>query len=118
MNSHLHTGQAGESLAVQWLIRHEYEILHTNWRYSYYEIDIIARKGRTTHIIEVKTRHFNPHSFPEDSVTRRKFKRLQQAAYECLFQNPDVKWIQYDILSIVLHKNREPEIYLIEDVFL
>lgn len=118
MISHLHTGKAGESMAVEWLVSNGYEILHTNWRHSHYEIDVIARKGRTTHIIEVKTRHYHPNSFPEDSVTRRKFKYLQQAADEFLYRNPDIKWIQYDILSIILHKNKPPQLYLIQDVFL
>jgi putative endonuclease len=111
-------GAAGEKLADEWLTGRDYKILHRNWRHSHYEIDIIAIKNKILHIIEVKARNNSPYGFPEDSVTRKKFKNLQRAADQLLFLNPGYKWIQYDILSITLHKEKEPEFFLLEDVFL
>ena len=70
------------------------------------------------HFIEVKSRNDSSIGFPEDSVTKKKFKNLQKAADEFLFLNPGHKWIQYDVLSITVYKNREPEFFLLEDVFL
>lgn len=111
-------GKEGEQMAVNWLQEKGYEILHRNWRYSYYEIDIVAKKGDKLHIVEVKARQGNWSGNPEDSVTKRKFKRLQKATDEFLFLNPGYKWIQYDILAITLHKYKETEYFLLEDVFL
>jgi putative endonuclease len=111
-------GKEGEQMAVNWLQEKGYEILHRNWRHSYYEIDIVARKGNMLHIVEVKARQGNQFGNPEDSVTKKKFKHLQKAADEFLFLNPGYKWIQYDILAITLHKNKETEYFLLEDVFL
>ena len=118
MASHNTFGAEGEKLAEAWLRERGYEILHLNWRYSHYEIDIIASKNNILRIIEVKCRNASPFGHPEDSVTRRKFKNLQRAADEFLFRNPGHQWVQYEILSITFHKNRDPEFFLLEDVFL
>lgn len=118
MASHNDLGKEGEELAAKWLADKGYTLLHRNWRHSYHEIDIIATKGKFLHFVEVKARHYFPGSYPEDSVTKKKFKNLQQAVDQYLHLHPGHAWIQYDILSITLHKNGEAEYFLIEDVFL
>ena len=118
MPSHNKIGADGENLADEWLKKRGYEILHRNWRHSHYEIDIIATRNSWLHIVEVKCRNASPFGYPEDSVTKKKFKHLQRAADQFLFLNPGYKWIQYDILSITLHQHKEPEYFLLEDVFL
>jgi len=118
MASHNELGKDGEQLAVKWLEEKGYAILHRNWRHSHYEIDIVATKGKFLHFVEVKARNNSPYGNPEDSVTKKKFKNLQRAADEYLFLNPGHQWIQYDILSIIIHRNKEAEYFLIEDVFL
>ena len=118
MASHNELGKDGEQMATDWLVTKGYEILHRNWRYKYYEIDIIATKGKLLHFVEVKSRQSTQLGYPEESVTKKKFKNLQRAADEFLFQNPGYKMIQYDILAITLLKNKEPEFFLIEDVYL
>jgi putative endonuclease len=118
MSEHNLIGKTGEELAAAFLEEKNYEILHRNWRYSYYEIDIIARKGKKIHFVEVKTLSSDKHGYPEQNVTKKKFKFLQKAAHEYLQKNPDNKWIQYDIVSIIFHKNAPPEYFLLEDVFL
>jgi putative endonuclease len=118
MASHNAVGLEGENLAVDWLKQNGFEIMHRNWRHSYYEIDIIAYKNKMLHFVEVKCRNASPFGYPEDSVTKKKFNRLKRAADEFLFLNPGHKWIQYDILSITLHKNKEPEYFLLEDVYM
>jgi putative endonuclease len=118
MASHNELGQLGEELAWAWLEKTGYELLHRNWRHSHYEIDIVATKGIFLHFVEVKARNFSPFGHPEDSVSRKKFKRLQRAADEYLFRNPGHDWIQYSILSITFYTDKEPEYFLLEDVFL
>jgi putative endonuclease len=118
MASHNVLGKEGEDKAAQWLLSKGYRLLHRNWRHSYYEIDIVAEKNNVLHFIEVKCRNHSPFGFPEDSVGKRKFKRLQCAADEYLHQHPGYVWIQYAILSITFYKDREPEFFLLEDVYL
>lgn len=118
MASHNELGKAGEEMAAQWLVKHGYSILHRNWRHSYHELDIVATKGRFLHFIEVKARQYSPLGHPEDSVTKKKFQHLLKAADEYLNRHPGYKWVQYDILSITLHKDKDTEYFLLEDVFL
>ncbi len=118
MGTHNQVGKSGEELAAGFLKTKGYEILYTNWRHSYYEIDIIAKKGNKLHFIEVKTRSTGLFGHPEQSVTKKKFKFLQKAADEYLQKNPGNGWIQYDIVSITFQKNNTPEFFLMEDVFL
>ena len=118
MASHNELGKLGEEMAVAYLIKKGYKILHCNWRYSYFEIDIIAAKEKVLHIVEVKTLYASTAGHPEDSVTKKKFRRLANAADEFLSQHPEYRHIQFNILSITLHRNNKPEFFLIEDVFL
>lgn len=118
MATHNQVGKSGEELAASYLEQNGYQIIHKNWRYSYYEIDIVAKKGRKLHFIEVKTRSSAYYGHPEESVSKRKFGFLKKAAHEYLQQNPGNAWIQYDIVSITFNKRGGPEFFLLEDVFL
>src|SRR5687767_5411205 len=118
MAAHNEFGQEAEELAAAWLIEHGYEIIQRNWTYGKLEIDIVATKRDFLHFIEVKALNQPFIGHPEDSVTKGKFKKLQRAAHEYIFQNPGHDWIQYDILAITFFNDKEPEYFLIEDVFL
>ena len=118
MASHNQLGKEAEQMAINYLVEKGYEILHCNWRYSRYEIDIIGKKNNLLRIIEVKSLKTSDLRYPEESVTRKKFRFLLKAADEFLFQNQQYRHVQFDILSIVLHPEKEPEYFLIEDVFL
>ena len=88
MAEHNKLGHEGEELAVKWLTENGYTILHRNWRYKQFEIDIIGLKNKFLHFIEVKARNFSPFGHPEDSVRKKKFKNLQRAADEFLSLTP------------------------------
>ncbi|MBO9618186.1 MAG: YraN family protein [Niabella sp.] len=118
MATHNQLGREGEDIAAHYFAQRHYTILFRNWRHSHYEIDIIATKKNKLHFIEVKTRSSNLFGHPEESVTKRKFRFLKQAADEFLYQHPEYRWIQYDILSIIQPQNKAPEFFLLEDVFL
>lgn len=118
MATHNEMGREAEELAVNFLNENGFEILHRNWRYSHYEIDIIARKDELLHFIEVKARNDSPAGYPEINVTKKKFRFLLRAADEFLYQNPGYRHVQFNVLSITLFKNKEPEFFLIKDVFL
>lgn len=119
MASHNELGKEGEEMAARWLKENGFELLHRNWRHSYFELDIVAMKGKFLHFIEVKARKASLYGgHPEDSVTKKKFKNLQRAADEYLFLHPGHQWISYDIISITMQSNGEAEYFFIEDVFL
>ena len=111
-------GREGEEVASKYLSALGFNILTCNWRCSYYEIDIIACKENVLHFIEVKTRHSLAFGFPEESVSRKKFNNLKKAASAFLAVYPQWKVIQFDILSLIRHRNRPDDFFLIEDVYL
>ncbi|MBC7946715.1 MAG: YraN family protein [Chitinophagaceae bacterium] len=118
MAEHILFGRSAEEIAASWLEQKGFEILHRNWRYRQYEIDIIARKEKFLHFVEVKARNASPVGNPEDNVGKKKFRSLKRAADEYLFRNPGHPWIEYNILSITFYRDREPEFFFMEDVFL
>ena len=115
MATNLITGKAGESVSAKWLKEQGFEVLNVNWRYSYFEIDLVTKKDDVIHFIEVKTRRTLKYGFPEESVSKKKFAALQNAAEQWLFLNTGHKRIQFDIVAIVVG-NDGVEIKLIEDV--
>ena len=116
MAKHIKTGEQGEELAVNWLKVQGFTLLHRNWKFSYFELDVVASKDGVLHFVEVKTRSTDTYGHPEEGVTARKLERLMQAGEEYLQQYPDWKRIQYDILSIRLHRYKAPEYFFLEDV--
>lgn len=118
MANHNSTGKKGEQLAVTHLKDKGFSILHTNWRYSHYEVDIIASLAEVLHFVEVKTRRSTKFGLPEESVSNKKLQNLINAAEEYLYQHPQWKRIQFDVLSITILAGKPAEYFFIEDVYL
>lgn len=118
MARHNQLGKQGEQMAEDHLVQLGYTILHRNWRHSHYEIDIIAIKNIMLHFVEVKIRSSAVFGLPEENVTKKKFQSLLNAADEFLYLHQQYRHVQYDILSITTFSNKEPEFFLIEDVYL
>ncbi len=117
MARHNEIGKQGEALAAAYLTANGFHILHQNWRYSHYEIDIVATRSGMLHFVEVKHRSSLQFGPPEDAVTAKKFQRLLQAADEFLYQHPAYRHVQYDVLSITTLRGKAPEYFFIEDVY-
>lgn len=117
MAFHNALGQKGEKLGVAWLQDKGYTVLHRNWRHSRYEIDIVATRIGVLHFIEVKTRTSRKWGMPEESVDRKKFGKLLEAADAFLFLHQHYKHVQYDVLAISKYPRSEVAYLLIEDVY-
>ncbi len=117
MAQHNETGQAGEKLAANWLIKNGFTIKEINWRFVHWEVDIIAVKGDTLHFIEVKTRSSTKFGNPEESITKKKMQNLKDAAERYQMLHKGWKWIQFDVLA-VLFKPGEIEYWFNQDVYL
>ncbi len=118
MAQHNITGSMGEEMAVLYLQQNGFVLLHQNWRHGHWEVDVIAHKNSVLHFIEVKTRRTKNFGHPEESVNKKKIQNLVNASEEYLYQNPEWKRIQFDVLSITILKNLPAEYFLIEDVYL
>ena len=118
MAAHNDKGKLGEQLAKDFFSNLGYEILHQNWRHRYWEVDIIASKNNMLHFIEVKCRSSDKYGFPEENVSLKKIKHLVDASAEFLYQYPQWKRIQFDVISISFSGNGEAAYFLIEDVYI
>lgn len=110
-------GNSGEAIACEYLVEQGFTILHKNWRYSHWEIDVIATKNNCLHFVEVKTRTNLQFGLPETSISPKKMKFVKNAAEAFLNQNPNFSTIQFDVLAISLKENAKPTIDFFEDAF-
>jgi putative endonuclease len=94
-------GRAGEDLAVDYLTAEGYAIIDRNWRCSFGEIDIVARVGRTTVIVEVKTRSGLGFGHPLDAITPLKLARLRRLAAAWCESSGGVDQLRIDAIGIV-----------------
>lgn len=102
MAKHHDIGQKGEALATSFLIKHNYRILETNWRFQKAEIDIIARDENTLVFVEVKTRSSTQFGNPYEFVSQKK-QLLYKDAVEAYLSDTHLNLeVRFDIISIVL----------------
>ena len=86
-------GREGESEARAYLVKHGYNVLHTNWHWHHYELDIIAVKEDELIVVEVKTRSEDFLLSPEDAVDTKKIRRIVSAA--------DALPVRFDIVTLI-----------------
>jgi putative endonuclease len=79
-NSTIDIGRRGELAAQEYLEKEGFTIRHTNWRCGHKELDIVAHKDNTLHIIEVKTRAAACIVAPQTSIDRQKQRNTIAAA--------------------------------------
>lgn len=117
MAHHNDTGQKGEEIAEVYFKDNGYEVLFKNWRYRHWEVDLIAFKDGILHFMEVKCRSSKKFGNPEQSVSKKKIQNLMNASVEFMFQHPQYKRVQFNILSINLHKDAPTEFLFIPDIY-
>jgi len=102
------------------------KILATNYRCPSGEVDLIAldrstRKAtgaETLVFVEVKTRTSDRYTDPESAVNRDKQRRIRKVAgyYRTRRRAEDYN-VRYDIVSVVLRPDADPQIKHIPDAF-
>lgn len=103
MARHNDFGKEGERLAQRYLIEHNYEIIHTDWRVGHYDIDIIARDGQEIVFVEVKTRSSNAFGEPEAWVDGRKQRSYIRLANKFVLEHQIHDEVRFDIISVVMN---------------
>ncbi len=76
MVSNYKKGVVSESLARAFLRLKGFNILHTNWRCPFGELDIVASKDSALFFVEVKYRSSVACGFPHEAVSRDKLRKL------------------------------------------
>jgi len=116
MAAHNELGIEGEKIAVSHLTKKGYTILETNYRFQKAEVDIIAQKGTTLAVVEVKTRTSADFGNPEEFVSKKKIRLLVKAIDHYIDENNLDVEVRFDVIAILLQKN-STEINHIKDAF-
>ncbi len=98
-------GRAGERRAAWFYRLRGYWIAGRNVRLRSGEIDLVARRGKTIAIVEVKTRQSLMAGEGYEAVDRKKRERLIQLASEFVKGRTDLQ-IRYDVLSLFWNGRR------------
>lgn len=110
-------GREGEQMAREYLIKHEFEILASNWRHHHLEIDVVAKRHNILHIVEVKLRRYGGTQVGEEAVSLQKQKFLIRAAnaYVRLHKRPEE--LSMDIIAIDYYPDHSVQIRHLQDAF-
>lgn len=105
-------GDTGESIACEYLARKGYKIVERNYLRPWGEIDIVARRDRNYHFIEVKTisREIGPRSVAressrmsaEDHIHPAKLKKLARTVELYMAGKKGSPDFQIDVVTVVM----------------
>lgn len=94
-------GAAGEQQGHHILVRHGYQIIASNFRTLFGEIDVIARHKGDIVFIEIKYRRSKLYGWPAEAVTLRKQRHMAKSAIVYLKKNKLSKEsVRFDVLAI------------------
>ena len=94
-------GFKAENAAIHYLINHGYDIIAQNFYTRFGELDIIAKKNRHLHIIEVKYL-VKQHIHPAYKLTRPKKRRMIQCTQLFIDRHKlNHLYIQFDLITII-----------------
>ena len=126
-------GGLGEDIACRFLVERGYVIKDRNYRKKYGEIDIIAKKSKKLHFVEVKSvsrckrdvQNSRSEYAPEENVHSWKLKRLARTIESYLFSKQkgvkgglDSDW-QFDVVVVFLYEDeKNAEVKFLQDIML
>ena len=117
MAAHNELGKKGEELAVEFLLKKGYKIVSRNFKFQKTEVDIIARKGKTLAIIEVKTRSTPDFGDPQEFVKAKQIQNLVKAVDYFVDEHDLDVDVRFDIVAIIKNK-AGTRLEHLEDAFL
>ncbi len=116
--NHSQLGRWGEQVAADFLKKEGYQILHTDWRSSHRDIDIVAKDGDTLVFVEVKTRTNRVFQEPEKTVDYQKQLSIKKSINHYVKQYHCTEPYRFDIITVVGSIGTSPEINHLKDIHL
>jgi putative endonuclease len=95
-------GQEAEALAAAWLEERGYRILARNHALRRGEVDIVCEAGGVLCFVEVRSRTGVAHGPPEETVDRRKARRVVLAATDWAVRHgAAAREMRFDVVAVV-----------------
>ncbi len=73
-------GQKGEKIAADFLEEKGFQIIKQNYMIGHSDIDILAKNNEFLVFVEVRTKSGQESGMPEDTLTNKKLRRMQNTA--------------------------------------
>jgi putative endonuclease len=93
-------GRLAETIACWSLRLRGYAIVARNVRVCGREVDLVARRGRTLVVCEVKARRSGRRGMPEETVGAWQQRRLREAAEVLLAADPRARSARVDVIAV------------------
>ena len=107
------TGNKGEEVAAEYLVKKDYEVLERNYREKYGEIDIVVRckvKGESFVVfVEVKTKTEGEYGEPWEMINKHKLKQITNMGHLWCIQNHYPGLVRIDVVGVWLDAMGEVE---------
>ncbi|MEN6520278.1 MAG: YraN family protein [Armatimonadota bacterium] len=111
-------GKRAEGLAAGELTRRGYEVIETNYRCRYGEIDIIACDRGSIVFVEVRSRRSDFPVFPAESVNRKKQSKLIITAKHYLSsKNASDSDCRFDVVEVKFERGKPVSVEIIQNAF-
>ncbi len=111
-------GREAEALAAAFLAGRGYEILDRNHATRRGEVDLVCREAGVLCFVEVRSRASEAQGGPEETVGRRKARRVVHAATDWALRNGGLdRAIRFDVVAITFSEAGPPRIDLYRDAF-
>lgn len=120
-------GEIGEKLAKMFLMKHGFSIIELNYTRKFGEIDIVAKKGKVWHFVEVKSvsrenldnvTHESSGFRPEENMHDKKIGRfVKTVEYYLMAKNLDDADFQIDLALVYVDQaKRVGKVKLMENI--
>jgi putative endonuclease len=102
-------GRLGEAAAEAFLVARGFRVLARNHRTRRGEVDLVCQDGDVLCFVEVRAREVGSPVLPEESVDRRKARRVVAAATDWAMRNGGLeRAIRFDVVAVELAEGRSP----------
>ena len=91
-----------ETRAARWYRLRGYRIIKTNVWVAGYELDVLAARGGTLAVCEVKSKTTGAFGDPIEMVTPEKIRRITRATEAWLAGNPEYRdyVVRFDVITV------------------
>lgn len=113
MARHNNSGSFAEACVAKYLKGHGYEIIDTNWKTKWCEIDIVAKNGGCISFVEVKFRTSLKQGSGLEYITSKKLSQMKRAAKSWVELND---WAGEYILSAAEVSGENFDIEFVEQI--
>lgn len=110
-------GVLGEKIAAEHLKKSHYEVIKSNYRCRFGEIDLIAYKNNTYIFVEVKTRRSLSFGRPVEAINKEKRMHLLRTG-QYYIQNFNLNGynFRFDAIEVMVFHAKPPKVNHIENI--